>query len=50
LGTPEALEATQQLSPDRFRAVLEVLVTITIAPVGKGGHIFNPKRVHVTWR
>ena len=50
LGTPEALEATQQLSPDRFRAVLDVLVTITVAPVGKRGHTFNPERVQVNWR
>jgi DNA invertase Pin-like site-specific DNA recombinase len=50
LGTPEVADAIQQLSPDRFRAVLNLLLTATIAPVGKGGHIFDPNRVTVTWR
>jgi hypothetical protein len=43
----------------RFRAVLDVLVTVTIAGVGKGGHridpdtgkkIVNEDRVRVAWR
>jgi DNA invertase Pin-like site-specific DNA recombinase len=50
LGQPEAVDAVQQLSPDRFRAVLNVLADITVAPVGKGGHTFNPERVQVEWR
>ena len=32
------------------RAVLSVLMEITIAPVGKHGHAFNPERVKVDWR
>lgn len=50
LGEPEAVEAVKQLSPDRFRAVVNLLVTITVAPVGKGGHVFNPDRLSVEWR
>lgn len=50
LGTPEVVQAIERLSPDRFRAVLDVLATITVAPVGKSGKIFNPERVQVAWR
>jgi DNA invertase Pin-like site-specific DNA recombinase len=50
LGTPEAVDAIRELSPDRFRAVVDVLATITVAPVGKGGHVFNPERVQVDWK
>jgi hypothetical protein len=39
LGTPKAVDAIRELSPDRFRAVLRVLASITVAPVGKGGHL-----------
>ncbi len=50
LGTKEVAEAIKRLSPDRFRAVLDVLATVTVAPVGKSGKIFNPERVQVVWR
>lgn len=50
LGTPEAAEAIHRLSPDRFRAVLDVLAEFVVAPVGKGGRVFNPERVQVNWR
>ena len=50
LGTPEVADAVSRLSPDRLRAVLDVLMTVTVAPVGKGGHVFNPERVQVNWR
>ena len=50
LGTPEVADAIKQLSPDRFRAVLDLLLTATVAPVGKGGHVFDPERVTVAWR
>jgi DNA invertase Pin-like site-specific DNA recombinase len=50
LGKPELANALASLSPDRFRAVLDVLATITVAPVGKSGKIFNPERVQVNWR
>ena len=50
LGKPEVVDAIKKLSPDRLRAVLDVLMTVTVAPVGKGGHVFNPERVQVNWR
>jgi hypothetical protein len=50
LGRPEVASAIEELSPDRFRAVLDVLAAITVVPVGKGGHVFNPERVQVNWR
>ena len=50
LGKPEVRERVRQLSPDRYRAVLGVLMTVTIAPVGKGGKTFRPERVRVTWK
>ena len=50
LGLPEAVGAVKRLSPDRLRAVLDVLATVTVAPVGKGGHVFDPERVQVKWR
>jgi DNA invertase Pin-like site-specific DNA recombinase len=50
LGKPEVANAVSQLSPDRFRAVLDVLATVVVAPVGKSGKIFNPERVQVNWR
>ena len=47
---PEVADAVARLSPDRFRAVLDVLGTVTVVPVGKGGHVFNPERVQPKWR
>jgi DNA invertase Pin-like site-specific DNA recombinase len=47
LGTEQAVEAVKRLTPDRFRAVLSVLCKVTIEPVGKVGHVFNPERVKV---
>ena len=54
LGTPEVAKALARLSPDRLRAVLDVLATLTVLPVGKGhrvgGERFDPQRVQVDWR
>jgi DNA invertase Pin-like site-specific DNA recombinase len=47
LGTTQVAAAIQRLSPDRFRAVIDLLMTVTVMPVGKGRHVFNPDRVHV---
>jgi DNA invertase Pin-like site-specific DNA recombinase len=49
LGKPEAADAVARLSPDRLRTVLDVLMTVTVAPVGKGGKQFHPERVQVNW-
>jgi DNA invertase Pin-like site-specific DNA recombinase len=50
LGKPAAAAAVKKLSPDRFRAVADLLMTITVAPVGKSGKVFNPERVQVDWK
>jgi cytochrome c-type biogenesis protein CcmH/NrfG len=50
LGGPEVAGAIQKLSPDRFRAVMALLLTVTVLPVGKGRHVFKPERVQVNWR
>lgn len=49
LGRPEVADALADLSPDRLRAVIAVLCTFTVVPVGKGGNVFNPDRLQVTW-
>lgn len=46
LGTPKVAAAIARLSPDRFRAVIDLVMTVTVMPVGKGRHVFNPDRVH----
>jgi DNA invertase Pin-like site-specific DNA recombinase len=53
LGTPQAAAAIAKLAdnyPDRYRAILDVLMVVTIAPSGKVGNVFNPERVQVVWR
>jgi DNA invertase Pin-like site-specific DNA recombinase len=45
LGTPQAKKAVGKLSPDRLRAVMDLLMTVTVLPVGKGHKVFNPDRV-----
>jgi DNA invertase Pin-like site-specific DNA recombinase len=50
LGTPEAVEALEQLSPDRFRAVAHLLMAPVVLPVGKGQHSFDHKRVLPGWK
>jgi hypothetical protein len=51
VGTERAVAAVEQLSPDRLRAVMSVLMTVTIEPAGQGFHnrTFNPDRVAVQW-
>jgi DNA invertase Pin-like site-specific DNA recombinase len=50
LGDPEAYDSVCLLPPDRFRAVVNVLMAPVIQPVGKGGHVFNADRFHPNWR
>ncbi|CAN5757594.1 recombinase family protein [soil metagenome] len=55
LGTPEVADAIRELSPDRFRAVINLLVVFTVMSVGKGhrppsGERFDPERVRVDWK
>ena len=49
LGTPEAGAAVEKLSPDRFRAVLDLLAVVMVAPKGKSGSTFDANRVTVEW-
>ena len=54
LGTPDVAAAIAELSADRFRAVLDLLVRVSVDPVGKGHRVeagrFDPDRVAVSWR
>jgi hypothetical protein len=50
LGTPDAVDAVAQLSPDRFRAVADLLMAPVVLPVGKGQHRFEPSRVLPRWK
>ncbi|ODQ96514.1 hypothetical protein BHQ20_28835 [Mycobacterium intermedium] len=50
LGTDEVVHKIEALPPDRLRSVFDLLATITIQPVGKGGKVFNPDRVMVEWK
>jgi DNA invertase Pin-like site-specific DNA recombinase len=47
LGTPAVAAALAQLPPDRIRAILDVLATVTVKPVGKIGRGPMPKRVYI---
>lgn len=53
LGTPEVADAIKELSGDRLRAVINVLVEFTVNPVGKGhrpnGDRFDPDRIAYRW-
>ncbi len=50
LGRPEVAEVLKSLSADRFRAVLDVLATLTVAPAGRGTKVFDPQRIEVDWK
>jgi hypothetical protein len=49
LGKPDTAEKVAELSPDRFRAIVSVVMTPTVMPVGKGGHTFDPDRLKPNW-
>jgi hypothetical protein len=58
LGTPQAIEDVQSLSPDRLRAVIDVICQITAMPADKAagfrrgqlGRTFEEERMKVVWR
>jgi len=58
VGTPEAVDDVKGLSPDRLRAVIDVLAGITVVRSGKGsgirkglvGREFDPERVKFAWK
>lgn len=47
LGTAEVADALADLSTDRYRAVIDLLMTVTVNPVGKCGNIFREDRIEV---
>ena len=49
LGTAEVAAKVHGLSPDRLRAVIDLIMTVTVAPVGKGNKVFRPERIKVEW-
>ncbi|MGO9156782.1 MAG: recombinase family protein, partial [Mycobacterium sp.] len=50
LGTERVYQAFARLDPDRQRAVINVLMTATILPVGKRGRVpFDPERIAIEW-
>ncbi|MGA9362629.1 MAG: recombinase family protein [Mycobacterium sp.] len=49
LGTAEVAAEVQRLSPDRLRAVIDLMMTVTVVPVGKGNKVFRPERIKVEW-
>lgn len=50
LGKPQVADRIAALPPDRLRAVFDAVATITILPVGKGGHVFHRNRINVQWK
>ncbi|SUA03108.1 phiRv1 integrase [Mycolicibacterium fortuitum] len=50
LGTPEAVDAVNDLSPDRFRAIVAVVMEPSVLPVGKSGRGFDRDRLQPNWR
>jgi len=50
IGTPEVADGFDTVTPDRLRAMLDIVYIITVEPVGKGGHTFRPDRVQFTRR
>lgn len=47
LGTAEVADALADLSTDRYRAVIDLLMTVTVEPVGKCGNRFRDDRIKV---
>ena len=49
-GSDQVADAVEALPPDRLRAVISALMTITVRPVRKGGHTFDHRRIQVAWK
>ena len=47
LGTAEVADALADLSTDRYRAVIDLLMVVTVNPVGRCGNTFRADRVKV---
>lgn len=49
VGAPDVHAAWDGLDPDRRRAVVETLMTVTLLPPGRGARVFRPESVVITW-
>lgn len=45
-----AIERLRVGDIDRLRAVIDLLVTVTVEPPGRGARVFDPATVHLAWR
>ena len=50
ISTADPAAVFDGLTLDRKRAVIDVLLTVTVLPVGKSGRGFNPESVRIEWR
>jgi DNA invertase Pin-like site-specific DNA recombinase len=50
IGAADPGRVFDGLSLDRRRALVDVLLTVTIAPIGRRGRGFDPESVQVNWR
>ncbi|MGD9621252.1 MAG: recombinase family protein [Mycolicibacterium sp.] len=49
IGTDDAVEAVLNLSEDRLRRVIEILMVPTVMPVGRGHKVFDSTRLQSNW-
>jgi hypothetical protein len=51
LGTDRVYKAFWRLDVDRQRAIINVMLTATVMPVGRRGRApFDPERIAIKWR
>jgi DNA invertase Pin-like site-specific DNA recombinase len=51
LGTDRVYDVFTRMDTDRQRAIINVLLTATVQPVGKRGRVpFDPERIVIEWR
>ena len=50
IGTADPRATWDGLSLDRRRALIDVLMTVTIAPVGRAAVGFDPDSVRIDWK
>jgi hypothetical protein len=50
LGTDQVGDAVEALPPDRLCKAIDLLMVVTIKPVGKGNKAFDRERVDIVWK